>query len=206
MSDKNQEAVSADASTVTTTAAALRLTRPSAGWEWGDDLCPPWWPRRRWPWAILGGESPIELLAADRSYQALTLCAQSFGWSDGRMAREVRAVALGHLRDAAPVLARGARFRWDVDPCPEWPWRRPWPPRADGLDQLTPAVADPAWGRDLLSDPMPGRAAGLLDVLRTLQAYNVAARIVDPEVRGALTVAIGTRLVAQIAALTDALG
>ena len=169
-------------------------------WEPGDDLCPPWWPRR--PRSSRGllrvDDGPCDLRAADRIYAALTLLATTFVISDETLAREVRAVSLSHLREGAEVLAQGAARAWEPgdDVCPPWPWGRYVAATA------TDGAREPhgPW-RELTGSATPARAADLLDGLSLLQAYALAARYVDPTARATTTVAIGRALVDHAALL-----
>jgi len=195
------------------TASHLDTVRRGTGgllaWEPGDDLCPPWWPRR-WPRPPLrASDVLIDIQALDRGYAALTLMASSFQWSDETLARDVRGIAIGHLRESSKTLGGGASAAWDDgdDWCPTpWHWRGPWP-RWQGLAELL--------GHELLrpqpepwakSNPMPGRAVPLLDALRLLQAYNVAAMIDDGAARGLATGAIGKAFATHVDVVAHALG
>lgn len=176
---------------------ASPLAMQSAAWaafEPGDDICPPWWPRR-WPprGPLAGHDLPIDVLAVDRVYTALTLLASTFQYSDAAMIKEVRALAHTHVREGAEVLARGASVAWEPgdDICPpprRWPWPgpRPWLFSA-GLDGPRPHP----WR------VIPTKAAPLLETLGLLHAYDVAAKIGDGPARLAATAAIGAALVAH---------
>ena len=172
-------------------------------WEPGDDLCPPWWPRRpRSPRGLLRVDvAQGDLRAADRIYAALTLLATTFVISDETLAGEVRVVSLSHLREGAEVLAQGAARAWEPgdEVCPPWPWGRyiATPPGDD--------AHEPRGGwRALTRTALPPRAADLLDGLSLLQAYALAARYVDPTARVTTTVAIGRALVDHAALLARA--
>ena len=179
-------------------AAALLTERGAApSWQPVDDLCPPWWPRRARSsrGALRTAAAHDDIRAADRMYAALTLLAATFQFGDERLAREVRAIALAHVRDAAQVLARGAIRAWERgdDVCPPFPWGRQGP-----HGRGTPATADAARA----AAELPGRAADLLDGLSLLQTYNLAAKLTDPAAREAVTSAIGRALVEHVAAVT----
>ena len=123
--------------------------------------------------------------AADRVYLALTLIASTFQYADEGMARDVCAVALANLAEAAQALTRGAARPWEPQAehvCPPWP---PSPPAPD--DGRVP------------DDAPPGRAAQLLDLLALLHAYSLAARIAADDARAGTTRAIGRALVEQAA-------
>ncbi len=180
-------------------AAALLTERGAApSWQPVDDLCPPWWPRRarssRGALRTAGAHDDIR--AADRMYAALTLLAATFQFGDERLAREVRAIALAHVRDAAQVLARGAIRAWERgdDVCPPFPWGRHAPYRRGRGIPATALAVEAA--------ELPGRAADLLDGLSLLQTYNLAAKLTDPAAREAVTSAIGRALVEHVAAVT----
>ncbi len=159
--------------------------------EASDDLCPPWWPRRpRSPRGPLrAGEVHIDVRAADRIYAALTLLASCFQLSDEVMAKDVRTVALAHLRAGAQVLAGGAARAWEPtdDVCPPWPWG--WHAALSSTGELDDGSR------------VPARAAELLDALGLLQAYNLAAKIGEASARDAATTAIGQALAEHVAAV-----
>jgi|JI10StandDraft_1071094.scaffolds.fasta_scaffold87567_1 hypothetical protein len=179
-----------------------RLLRKARGawatWELGDDLCPPWWPRRarvrrRGPHAA---DLHLDLRAADSVYTALTLLATTFQFRDEGLVREVRAVALAHVRAGAQILARGATRAWEPgdDVCP---------PFADGAPLARPAAANDA---EAPAGSIPDRAMHLLDGLALLQVYHLAAKLPQADARAATTTAIGQALVAQAATVAGTFG
>jgi hypothetical protein len=137
----------------------------------------------------------------------LTLLASSFQWDHGALVKDVRTVALAHIREGAHVLAHGAAEAWEPgdDICPPWPWWRrgsisfkPQPDPWRGKPEPDP------W-RDLSASERV-RAAGLIDALGLLQAYNVAAKIGDASARSVATKALGKALGESAEALGKALG
>lgn len=170
--------------------------RTGAIWDPGDDLCPPWWPRR--PLARRRprpADAPPELLAADRVYAALTLLAASFELDDAALVREVHDLAVAHIVAGAEQLALGAAMAWgsgdDVGP----PWR---PGRALAAGSTPGLPAGPGG--------VSVRALALLDALDLLRSYGLAARLTDPGARAAATVAIGAALVEHARHVAAAFG
>lgn len=178
-----------------------------AMWEPGDDLCPPWWPRRPWPprASLRPGESLPDLIAAHRVYDGLALMAVTFRLADLGLAREARLLGLKNAREAAEGLARGASAAWEPgdDPCGTpprrwWPWPGPPPwwllggPLPDPWHTSKPQPAP--WLEALVaraSEPVPALGNRMLDTLGLLSAYSVAAKVTDAKARGAVTQAIG---------------
>lgn len=152
----------------------------AGGWESREDLCPPWWPRRRSPRRALRAHAgDLDVRAADRVYLGLSLLASTFQLTDEQLACDLRAVAIATVVDAAGVLRDGAACAWEHadDLCPPWP---------------LPGGAD-------ATGALPGRAAHLLDVLGLLHAYSLGARLPDPCARARATRAIGKVLHEQVA-------
>ena len=151
---------------VAETAALLNGRDAAPSWQPVDDLCPPWWPRRSHASRRTLGAAAAhdDIRAADRMYAALTLLAATFQFGDERLAREVRAIALAHVRDAAQVLARGAVRAWERgdDVCPPFPWGRHAPYRRGRGIPATALAVEAA--------ELPGRAADLHDGHSELQS------------------------------------
>lgn len=189
-------------------AFALR-PRGYFSWEPGDDICPPWWPRRPrrppWgpgPWPFRQGEVPDDLRAADRLYNALTLVAMTFNIRDESLAGEVRKLGILSAQEAASVLGKGATVSWDGESiCPPpkpWPWPGPWHHLGpQSVFQPNPQPATP------VEERVPsGLAAHLIDTVAALHAYGVAAQVSHAGARRQATVALGqsvANLVEQLA-------
>ena len=144
----------------------------------------PWWR------VLRADDEQVDLRAADRIYAALTYLASTFVIGEETLAREIRLVALAHLRDGAEVLACGAPRAWEPgdDVCPPWPW--------GSYVAVGTAAADghgSRWQRERAM-ALPPRAADLLDGLNLIQAYTLAAKYVDAAPRAATTIAIGASL------------
>ena len=188
-----------------------------AMWEPGDDICPPWWPRRRWPPKsnLRPGEAAPDLIAAFRVYDGLTLMAMSFRLVDSGLAHGVRSLGLENAKAAAGGLASGAVSVWDpdLDPCGTPPRRRwPGPGPGPGWWSLLDGPRPHPWLElaqiqlqglaERAVESVPALGSHMLDTVDLLGAYTVAAKVNDARSRTMATQSIGAAVAESIGRLS----